>query len=123
MSDEDPGDPDDQPIEKILDTIGDSYARDVLAAICREPQSANDLSAELGYSAQTVYRRIELLEEYDLVSSRTRISKDGNHHQVYDSNFDGVLISVDDAEYDVEIYRREDLPERFGNLWDDLSMA
>lgn len=123
MSNNGSPDENDQPIEEILDTIGDAYARDVLAAICREPQSVKDVSRELGYSTQTVYRRIDLLEEHDLVSSRTRIAEDGNHHQVYDSNFDGVLISVDDAEYDVEIYRREDLPERFGNLWDDLSMA
>jgi predicted transcriptional regulator len=114
---------DGQPIEDILDTIGDPYARDVLAAICREPQSASELAEDLGYSSQTVYRRIEVLQEHDLVSERTRIADDGNHHKVYDSSFDGALISVDDAEYDVEIYRREDLPERFGNLWDDLSMA
>lgn len=123
MSEETAPDPDGPPIEEILDTIGDSYARDVLAAICRKPQSAGDISEELGYSTQTVYRRIDLLEEHDLVSSRMRIADDGNHHQVYDSNFDGVLISVDDAEYDLEIYRKEDLPDRFGNLWDDLSMA
>jgi predicted transcriptional regulator len=111
------------PIEDILDTIGDPYARDVLAAICREPRSAKELAGELDHSLQTVYRRIDILEENDLVSTRMRIADDGNHHKVYDSNFDGVLISVEDAEYDVEIYRREDLPERFGDLWDDLSMA
>lgn len=113
---------DDASIEDVLDAIGDSYARDVLAALCRAPRSATELAEELGHSRQTVYRRIDRLAEHDLVSSRTRIADDGNHHEVYDSNFDGVLISVEDAEYDVEIYRREDLPERFGDLWDDLSM-
>jgi predicted transcriptional regulator len=117
------GSPDEEtPIEDILDAIGDAYARDVLAALCREPRSATELAAELGHSRQTVYRRIDSLTDHGLVSSRTRIADDGNHHEVYDSNFDGVLISVEDAEYDVEIYRREDLPERFGDLWDDLSM-
>jgi len=123
MNDDGGSGDEDPPIEEILDTIGDEYARDVLAAICREPQSARELSEALDHSMQTVYRRIDLLEEHDLVSTRMRIADDGNHHQVYDSNFDGVLISVDDAEYDVEIYRRDDLPDRFGDLWDDLSMA
>jgi predicted transcriptional regulator len=108
------------PIEEILDTIGDRYARDVLSAICREPRSAKELAEELDHSLQTVYRRIDLLEEHDLVSARTRIAADGNHHQVYDSNFDSVLISVEDDAYDVRIYRRDDLPDRFGDLWENL---
>jgi DNA-binding transcriptional ArsR family regulator len=108
-------------IEDVLDAMGDQYARDVLAAICRESRSAKELAEELDHSLQTVYRRIDLLEEHELVTAHTRIAADGNHHQVYDSNFDSVLISMEDDEYDVRIYRRDDLPERFGDLWDDLS--
>lgn len=111
---------DGRPIEEVLDTIGDPYARDVLAAICREPRSAKDLADELGHSPQTVYRRIEVLDDHDLVHSRTAIAEDGNHYQVYDSNFDSVLISVDDDEYDVRIYRKDDLPDRFADLWGEL---
>lgn len=112
---------DDRPIEEILDAIGDRYARDVLAAICREPRSAGELAEELDHSVQTVYRRIDLLREHDLVTAQTRIARDGNHHEEYTTNFDSVLISMEDADYDVQIYRREDLPERFGDLWDELS--
>lgn len=111
----------DRPIEEILDTIGDQYARDVLAAICREPQSAKELAEELDHSLQTVYRRIDILQGHGLIASRTRIADDGNHYQVFESNFDSVLISMEDDEYDVRIYRKEDLPERFTGLWDELS--
>lgn len=122
MTDDGPGQrPDGPPIEEILDAIGDQYARDVLAAICREPRSAKELAEELDHSLQTIYRRIDLLEEHELVSAHVRIAADGNHHQVYDSNFDSVLISVEEDEYDVRIYRRDDLPERFGDLWEELS--
>ena len=110
-------------IETVLDTIGDKYAREVLLEICREPQSAKELAAELDHSLQTVYRRIDILEANELITSQIQIEKDGNHHQVYDSNFDSVLISMEDDDYDVRIYRRDDLPERFGDLWDDLSLA
>lgn len=109
-----------QSIEEILDAIGDQYARDVLAAICRSPRSAKELADDLGFSPQTVYRRTDLLEEHGLIMTKTRIADDGNHHQVYASNFDSVLISVEESEYDVEIYRRDDLPGRFNDLWDEL---
>lgn len=112
---------DDTPIEDILDTIGDPYARDVLASICREARSAQELAEDLDHSIQTIYRRIDLLEDHDLVTSRTVISDDGNHYDVYESNFNSALISLEDDEYDVRIYREENLPDRFGGLWDELS--
>jgi DNA-binding transcriptional ArsR family regulator len=115
-------DPDESPpVEEILDMIGDRYARDVLAAVCRTPRSANDLAEELDQSIQTIYRRIATLKEYDLITSHTEIADDGNHYQVFESNVDSVLISVEDDEYEVRIYRREDLPDRFSNLWDELA--
>ncbi|MGB9930877.1 ArsR/SmtB family transcription factor [Haloarcula amylolytica] len=110
-----------QSIEEILDTIGDKHARRVLAAISREPQSAKELAEECDLSLPTVYRRIELLEEYDLVTDRTLVAEDGNHYKVYESNFESTVISLEDEEYKVRIYREENLPDRFSQLWDELN--
>jgi predicted transcriptional regulator len=109
-----------QSIEEILDTIGDEHARKVLAAISREPQSAKELSEECDLSLPTVYRRIEMLNEYDLVKDQTLVAEDGNHYKVYESNFESTVISLEDNEYKVRIYREENLPDRFSQLWDDL---
>jgi Fe2+ or Zn2+ uptake regulation protein len=111
---------DDRPIEQILDTIGDSHARQILAAVSGEPVSAKYLAEECDISLPTVYRRLETLKEHDLVTGRTKIDEDGNEFQVYECNFDSTVISLEDAEYDVQIYRQENLPERFTQLWDDL---
>jgi len=111
----------DQSIEEILDTIGDQHARRVLAAISREPHSAKELAEECDLSLPTVYRRIELLEEYDLVTDHTLVAEDGNHYKVYESNFESTVISLEDEEYKVRIYREENLPDRFGQLWDELN--
>ncbi|MDG5777438.1 helix-turn-helix domain-containing protein [Haloarculaceae archaeon H-GB2-1] len=108
-------------IEEILDTIGDQHARRVLAAISREPKSAKELEEECNLSLPTVYRRIEMLDEHDLVTDRTLVADDGNHYKVFESNFDSTLISLEDEEYEVQIYRNENLPDRFEQLWDDLS--
>jgi len=112
---------DERPIEDILDTIGDEHARQVLAAISREPKPAKDLAEECDLSLPTIYRRIEMLEEHDLVKDRTLVAEDGNHYKVYKCNFESTVISLDDDEYRVRLYREENLPDRFSQLWDDLS--
>ncbi|WP_159902422.1 ArsR/SmtB family transcription factor [Salinirussus salinus] len=112
---------DDRPIEDILDTIGDEHARRVLAAISREPKPAKELAEECDLSLPTIYRRVEMLEEHDLVKDRTLVADDGNHYKVYECNFESTVISLDDDEYRVRIYREENLPDRFSQLWDDLS--
>jgi len=111
---------DNRSIEEVLDTIGDEHARQVLAAISREPKSAKELGEECDLSLPTVYRRIEMLEEYDLVRDRTLVAEDGNHYKVYESNFESTVISLEDDEYRVRIYREENLPDRFSQLWDEL---
>jgi predicted transcriptional regulator len=110
----------DRPIEEILNTIGDEHARTVLAAISREPRSAKELSEEIGLSLPTIYRRLELLEDQNLIKQRTAIADDGNHYKIYECNFDSTVIALKDDEYKVRIYRRENLPDRFSQLWDDL---
>jgi predicted transcriptional regulator len=112
---------DEKSIEEILDTIGDQHARRVLAAISREPQSAKELAEECDMSLPTIYRRIEMLTEYELVKDRTLVAEDGNHYKVYESNFESTVISLEDQEYKVRIYREENLPDRFSQLWDELN--
>ncbi|QGN05986.1 ArsR family transcriptional regulator [Halorhabdus sp. CBA1104] len=114
---------DERPIEEVLDTIGDQHARRVLAAISEDSKSAKQLSEELDLSLPTVYRRLEILEEHELVTERTEVAEDGNHFNVYQSNFESTVIRLEDDEYHVRIYRSENLPDRFGKLWDDLNVT
>lgn len=112
---------DERPIEEILDTMGDQHARRLLIALSRDQLSAKDLSSETGLSLPTIYRRIEMLKEHDLVSERTIVAEDGNHYRVFECNFNSTLIRLSEDEFDVRIYRTENLPDRFDNLWEDLS--
>ncbi|RQG89910.1 ArsR family transcriptional regulator [Natrarchaeobius halalkaliphilus] len=113
---------DEVPIEEILNTIGDEHARTVLASISREPGSAKELAERLDLSQPTIYRRIDLLQEYDLIKERTLVADDGNHYNEYTSNFNSTVISLEGDEYDVRIFREENLPDRFSRLWDDLGV-
>lgn len=113
---------DDRPIEEILNTIGDENARRVLAAIAREPASAKELTERLDLSQPTVYRRLDDLKEHDLVEERTLVADDGNHYKEYQCNFDSTVISLDGDEYQVRIFRKENLSDRFTQLWDELGV-
>jgi DNA-binding HxlR family transcriptional regulator len=111
---------DDQTIEAVLDTIGDEYARQILATLGRDAHSAKELAEECNISLPTVYRRLDELDEHDLVTARTVAGDDGNEYSVYESNFESTLISLEDDEYEVRIYREQNVPDRFSQLWDDL---
>ena len=72
-------------------------------------------------SLPTVYRQLGLLEGYDLVTERTKVADDGNY-SVYDCNFDSTVIKLDEeGGYDVRVYRSENVPDRFAQLWDELA--
>lgn len=114
---------DDRPIEEILNTIGDEHARTVLAAVSRDPRSAKELAEACDLSLPTIYRRLDLLDDHDLVTERTVVTDEGNHYSVYECNFDSTVISLEDDEYRVRIYRRENVPDRFTQLWDELAGA
>jgi DNA-binding Lrp family transcriptional regulator len=116
----DPG-PGDDVTEAILNTFGDRRARHVLATVGREPRSAKDIAEELDLSLPTVYRRIEDLQDHDLVVDRTEIADDGNHYRIFESNFESTVISLDGGEYEVRVFRQGKVPDRFARLWDDLS--
>jgi DNA-binding transcriptional ArsR family regulator len=111
-----------EPIEEILDTIGDKEARRVLASISQEARSAKELADQLDLSLPTVYRRLELLQEHDLAKSQTLVGENGNHYKVFECNFDATVISLDDDVYNVRIYRTDNLPDRFTSLWDELGV-
>lgn len=114
---------DEDEIGDVLDTLGDEHARAILAATNREPHSAKELSDACDLSLATVYRRIEQLQDYGLLSNRTLIADDGNHYKVFECDFRSAVLALEEDEYEMQLYHRdqEGLPERFGRLWDELS--
>ena len=52
--------------------------------------------------------------------SETYVAEDGNHYDVHESNLDSTVIRLEDEQNDVRIYRKENVPDRFASLWNDL---
>lgn len=107
----------------VLDVFGDAVSRDILVTASTDAISAATLAKELDVSPPTVYRRIEVLTDYCLLSERRRIKKDGHNYRVFETNFRRVAFELADGEFTVEIELREDLSESFESFWSDLEQA
>jgi DNA-binding transcriptional ArsR family regulator len=80
-----------------------------------------ELTERLDLSQATIYRRIETLEKHGLVEERTLVADDGNHFSVYWSEFDGLLVTLNDDGYDVRVLQEGDLPDGPSDTGESLS--
>lgn len=80
--------------------------------------SASTLRDSYDMSLPTIYRRVERLQEFDLLTERTEIDTTGGHHRsVYEANLEHIDVDLDDGALDVAVRLREDAVDRFTNLW------
>lgn len=105
--------------ETVFDVLGNEHARQILALASVEAVSADELSVHTDASRPTVYRRVNVLEEYDLLSEETSIDEDGNHHKTYRTNLQEATFAVEDGGFTVDIELRQHVAERFSEGWTD----
>ncbi|WP_231188859.1 helix-turn-helix domain-containing protein [Haladaptatus sp. DYF46] len=111
----------DSDLTEIADLLDDAYARDILATASIEPMSANELSNQCDASLPTVYRRIERLEENDLLVVEQQLDPDGHHYKTYETRLEAVNIRLEDGTYTVEITRTEkSVADRFSTLVEEI---
>lgn len=104
----------------VVDLVDDEEAAEILRLTSQEPMSAHTLTERCDASEPTIYRRLERLQERDLVAKRDRIDPDGHHHSVYTARLERVAIELQDGEYEVEVVRTDDPADRFTRLVDEL---
>lgn len=106
---------------EVAELLDDPYARDILAKTSIEPMSARMLSERCDASLPTVYRRVERLQEHDLLIEQQQLDPNGHHYKTYEARFEQVTIELEDGTYSVEITRTErEAADRFSDLVDDL---
>lgn len=109
--------------EDVLALLDDEYARAILTATSAEPMSANTLSERCNASVSTIYRRLDRLQDCDLVEEQLQPQPDGNHYKMYVSRLESFSVSFEDGEMRAEITRtatEEDVADRFTRMWEDL---
>jgi len=106
--------------DTLFDVFGSESARNILALASVEPMSAHELADHLDISEPTVYRRLNVLQNYDLVAEDTRIDDDGNHYKTYETNLERVAFEIDEGEFVVDVRLKRDLVDQFERFWEDL---
>lgn len=106
--------------EDIFDVLANEAARRILVLSSVEAMTADDLAERIDASLPTVYRRANVLVEYDLLAENTEIDTDGNHYRTFETNLERITVEIEDGDIDAEIELDRDLVDRFDDLWRDL---
>ena len=104
----------------VFDLFGDDLARRILVVASERPLSADELAQSLDTSHPTVYRRINALLEYDLVTEQQQIDAEGNHYKTFETTLNRIAFEIDDGGYNIDIQMRQSLVEQFDGFWSDL---
>ena len=99
--------------EALADLLGDECARTILVEAKKEPRSAAELSDCAGVSEPTVYRRLERLRKYDLVTEDIQPVTDGKNYKLYRTELDGIELDLSEDGFEVTVSRRERMADRF----------
>lgn len=89
----------------VLDALGDPKTRRCCAVLVREPLSAKDLADRTGYSLTTVYRRLNALQQADIIEAKDTVDPDGDHFKRFRVVSTQIRIDIDDA-VSVDVERR-----------------
>jgi len=106
--------------EDVFEVLGNEHVRQILALADVRPLSADELAEHTDASLPTVYRRVDVLQEYDMIREETRIDDEGNHYKVYETALEQVCFEVANGGFTVNVELREDLVDKFSDFWSDL---
>ena len=113
---------DDPENAEVISLLDDEYARAILVETSREPLSASALAERCDASPPTIYRRIEQLQDRDLVVERQQLDPDGHHYKTYRTRVERVTVEIEDGDCTIDVSRREvDAADRFTRLFEGLS--
>lgn len=111
---------DDNDVAAITALLADECVRTILLETITEPMSAETLSERCDVSPQTVYRRLDDLEEHDLVTEQTRLDSAGHHHKVYAATLDRLVVDLTVDGFELQLTRRERMADRFTQFIEDM---
>lgn len=84
-------------VEEVLELLSDEYTHRILEALSVEPLAARELVDQYDMCRATVYRRLNKLQEHDLVSSHLEFHPEGHHRKVFEVTLEEVMFEIDDT--------------------------
>lgn len=107
-------------LETLAGFFEDETARSILAETSSQPMTVNDLADRLDASKPTIYRRIERLEDQDLLTISIRPTGDGTQEKVFRATFDRLIIELEDGTYSYQVERTERMADRLTRFIEQL---
>jgi DNA-binding transcriptional ArsR family regulator len=104
--------------KEVVDLVSDDYAWQILAETREDDRSAETLSETCDADPSTIYRRIERLEEAELLEAEQQLDPGGHHYKTYRANLDAIHVHLDEDGFTIEIDRREPPADRFTRLYE-----
>ena len=111
---------DDCDVDTIGSLLADECARTILTETATERLSAEELSERCEVSPPTVYRRLNELEEYNLVTKQTHPDAEGHHYNVYTATLDRIVVELTEDGLTLRLARRERMADRFTQFIGDM---
>ena len=107
----------------VFDVFGDELARRLLVLASDRPVAADDLAEQLEVSEPTVYRRVNALLEYDLLSEHQEVADDGNHYKTFETALKRASFEIEAGGYNIDLELRQSLVDQFDAFWSDLERS
>lgn len=104
----------------IFEVLASEDSRRILAAASVRPLSAQELERVCDASLPTIYRRVNVLLDYELLSEEQFVDSDGTQYMQYTTDLEEVTISIEDGGFNVSLEIRKDAVDKFGELFRDL---
>lgn len=105
--------------DDVFDVLASETARRVLAATSVRAMSAQELGEVCDTSLPTVYRRVNALVEYDMLSAELEVDTDGTQYKRYTNDLERIEVLVDDGSFNVNIEIETDAVDQFGAPFSD----
>lgn len=99
--------------DNIFDVLADERVRAILIASNGEKRSVKDLDRVLGASLSSIYRRVDVMTEFDLLDEQTKVDAEGHHYSVYTPKFTGIEVTLLDSALQVVVRSHDDSTARF----------
>jgi DNA-binding HxlR family transcriptional regulator len=107
--------------ERILEALGDRWAREILLLLSDGPRSAQEIQSSNRMPQSTLYRKLHELSEIGLIGiQRSVISPDGKRVELYRSLLEELTVEMRGTRLTIDVRFRDLSSERLKELWQSV---
>ncbi|WP_425604339.1 transcriptional regulator [Natrinema gelatinilyticum] len=94
-------------------------AHDVLLAADHGSKTAKTHNEECDASFATIYRRVSVLQDHDLIEKRNTVDPDGSHRNKFEMALEEFHIEITDGTFSLTLETRDMLADDYTSFWTD----